>query len=44
MKIIDIDCPYDWEDIDPENHNIDVFVKTDDGSNYNLPFTTPRNF
>ena len=43
MKVINIEFYYDWEDVDIENDNIDVFVKTDDGFNYVLSLATPKN-
>ena len=42
MKVINIDMPYDWEGIDSENDNIDVFVDTDDGYRYVLSLATPK--
>jgi hypothetical protein len=43
MKVIKISIPYDWNDIDSENDNIDVSVNTDDGYNYVLSVATPKN-
>ena len=43
MKVINIDIVEDLENMDIENGNIDVFVKTDDGYDYVLSLATPKN-
>jgi hypothetical protein len=42
MKLQSIEIPYSWDDIDEEDDEIDVFVKTDTGCTYNLAVGTAK--
>jgi hypothetical protein len=44
MEVNNIRIAYNWEDIDSENDNLDIFVEMDDGYTYTISVATPQNY
>lgn len=44
MKVPQIEIPYRWENVNPKNENIDVFVKLESDYTYVVTLATPNSF
>lgn len=44
MKVINIEIPYNFEEMAAKNSDVDVFVTMEDGFIYTLTFATPKHF
>lgn len=44
MKILNIEFPAYYDQLDKDNGNMDVFVKLEDGMTYTMVVSTPNNY
>ncbi len=44
LKILNIEFPLYYDQLDKDNGNMDVFVKLDDGMTYTMVVSTPSNY